>query len=179
MRADWPHRCWFCGVAINNSKTDHKQTSSASSLAFGALYLVLIDLFIVSLAVLFVLFFLGVSGCGAITLRPVQRDHALRMAQVRQVLATDDVHLNAALTDTQAQCDALDTEVTVLTSLTTGAGILAGASGVSAIFTSSTPRLAVSITGAILAVIGGAMPPFTASASQRFTRRCTVNTGGN
>lgn len=117
-------------------------------------------------------------GCGTLTLRPVQHDHALRMAEVRTKLETDDARLAVMLAYTQAQCDSLDSTVTGVTAGSLGVGALAGASGLSSIFTTNTPRLAITITGVVLAVATPVMGYVSTNLAQRFTRKCTVNTGG-
>jgi hypothetical protein len=118
------------------------------------------------------------AGCGSLTLRPVQRDHALRMAQVKEMLGTDDAHLSVMVVNSQAECDALDTKVTAFTASSVVAGVLGGGSGVTSIFTESTPRYVVGGVGVGLSALTALTAYLTVRYSQLFARRCTVNTGG-
>lgn len=117
------------------------------------------------------------SGC-SVSLRPVQRNHALRIAEVTERLGVDQPTLNAALANTQTQCDSLDAKVTAWTATTVVAGVLGGGSGVTSIFTESTPRYVVGGVGVGLAAISALSAYLSVHYSQAYARLCTVNTGG-
>lgn len=118
------------------------------------------------------------SGCGTLSLRPLQRDHIVRMTEVKENLGTDDAHLSVALTNTQAQCDSLDAKVTGLTATSIVVGVLGGGSGVTSIFTESTPRYVVGGVGVALSTLTALTSYLTVHYAQLYARRCTVNAGG-
>ncbi len=120
----------------------------------------------------------SLTGCGGITLRPVQRDHAIRLAQVRALLATDDAHLSVAVSNTKEECDDLDGKVTAWTATGAGLGVLAGGSGLTALFTDSTPRYVTGGVGAGLAAFTAVATFLSTHYAQNYARRCAVNTGG-
>lgn len=121
---------------------------------------------------------LALSGCAGFSLRPVQRNHALRLAEVRERLGTDDARLAAMLASTQAECDALDAKVTGWTATTVVAGVLGGGSGVTSIFTESTSRYVVGGVGVGLAAVSALSAYLSVHYAQGYARRCAVNTGG-
>jgi hypothetical protein len=120
-----------------------------------------------------------VAGCSTITLRPVQRDHAIRKAEVSSKLGVDEPTLNATLAADQAECDALDASVTKWTVLSLVAGGLAGGSGLTTIITDNQiTRYVIGGVGIGVAVLTPVFAFMSASYSQKYARRCAINTGG-
>src|SRR6185369_13816949 len=86
------------------------------------------------------------SGCAALSLRPVQRDHALRKAEITARLGVDSLAIDATLAADREECDALDNKVTAWTGVSIAGGILAGGGGVTTLLTED---------GVARAVVGG------------------------
>jgi hypothetical protein len=120
----------------------------------------------------------ALAGCGSLSLRPVQQDHVVRMAQVKEMLATDDAHLSVSLASSQVECDAIDARVTAFTASSIVVGVLGGGSGVSSLFTEATPRYVVGGVGVGLAAMSALTAYLTVHYAQLYARRCAVNTGG-
>ncbi len=118
------------------------------------------------------------SGCSALSLRPVERNHALRKAEVTQKLGVDEETVNAAVAADQAECDALDNKVTGFTATTVVLAILSGGSGLTSVFTDNTPRYAIGGVGVGLAAGSGLFTYLSTQFAQRYSRRCAVNLGG-
>jgi hypothetical protein len=118
------------------------------------------------------------AGCGHFSLRPVQRDHAIRVAEVKERLGTDDAHLSVMIANTQDQCDSLDAKVTGFTATSIVVGVLGGGSGVTSIFTESTPRYVVGGVGVGLAAMSALTAYLTVHYSQEYAHKCTANVGG-
>jgi hypothetical protein len=130
----------------------------------------------IGLAVATALVFLG--GCGTLTLRPVQTNHALRMSEMTYKLEVPRETLNATIENTQAQCDVLDSRVMGWTGTSIASGILGGGSGLASVFTETTPRYVVGGIGVGLATLAGISAYLSTAYAQKFARRCTVNVGG-
>lgn len=118
------------------------------------------------------------AGCGTLTLRPVQTNHALRKAEVSQKLGVPEETVNAAVAADQAECDALDNKVTGFTATTVVLSILSGGSGVTSIFTDQTPRYATGGVAVGLAASSALFTYLSTQFAQRYSRRCAVNMGG-
>jgi len=117
-------------------------------------------------------------GCGTLSLRPVQPDHALRKAEVTQKLGVDAPTLDTALAADSAHCNALDNTVTGLTATSIGLGVLSGGSGLTALLTDAVPQKATGGVTLGLAVLTSTFAYLTTSFSQKYTRQCAVNVGG-
>ena len=127
---------------------------------------------------LLVLTLLVCTGCGTFSLRPVQRDHAKRIAEVKERLGVDDAHLGGMLATEQAECDALDNKATGWVATTIVAGVLGGGSGLTSVFTNDTPRYVVTGTGIALAAVSALSAYMGSHYAQRYSRECAVNVGG-
>lgn len=118
------------------------------------------------------------SGCGTLTLRPMQRNHDERMAEVRARLNTDDAHLSVMLASTQEECDSLDARATGWTASSVVVGVLGGGSGAASLFTDSTPRYVVGGVGVGLSAVSALSAYMSVHTAQQYARKCSVNTGG-
>lgn len=121
---------------------------------------------------------LCLTGCTGLSLRPVQRNHALRLQEVQEKLGVGAERLNTALAYTQAQCDATDTKVAVWTGTGVVSGALSGGSSLTSIFTGSPARYYVAGAGLGMSVLTAFSAFMSNHYSQIYSRRCTVNTGG-
>jgi Zn-dependent alcohol dehydrogenase len=118
------------------------------------------------------------TGCGTLRLRPVNLDHRARKLEVTQTLSTDEERLNTALKAEQSECDSLDNKVMGWTATTIVAGVLGGAGGVTSLLTDNTPRTVTGSVGVGLAAISALSAYLSTQYAQRYSHRCTVNTGG-
>lgn len=124
-----------------------------------------------------VLFF-ALSGCGSLTLRPVNPDHHARKVEVSERLGIEEPKLDQTLLAEQAECDSLDNKVLGWTATVVVAGVLSGGSGVTSLFTEQVPRYVVGGVGVVLAAVSALSAYLSTQFAQRYARRCTVNTGG-
>ncbi len=122
--------------------------------------------------------FFFLAGCGTLSLRPVQPDHALRKAEIVQKLGVDAPTLDTALVLDQKQCDSLDNTVTGLTASSIALGVLTGGSGLTALLTDAVPPKATGGVTLGLAVLTSTFAYLTTAFSQTYTRKCAVNLGG-
>lgn len=118
------------------------------------------------------------AGCSSISLRPVNPDHHARKMELTQRLGVGEELLNATLAADQAECDKLDNEVTGFTAATVVIGVLGGGSGLTSVFTDSTPRYATAGTSVGLAAFSALFAYLSTSFAQKYARRCAVNAGG-
>lgn len=119
------------------------------------------------------------TGCAALSLRPVQRDHALRKAEVSQKLGVDAPIIDGALAADQAECDALDGKVTGWTATSVVLGAISGGGGLTTVLTDdTTARYVVGGVGIGVAVLTALSAYLATSYSQKYARRCAVNLGG-
>lgn len=118
------------------------------------------------------------SGCSSLTLRPVNANHWMRKTEVMARLGVDETALNQLLPAEQAACDKLDGQVTGWTATALVVGVLSGGSGVTSIFTDSTPRYVVGGVGVGLAATAALAAYMSTTLAQNYARKCTVNTGG-
>lgn len=125
-----------------------------------------------------VIWALLVSGCGGLRLRPDNRNHAERKAEVTQRLNTDPTSLDAVLKAEQQECDSLDNKVLGWTATTIVAGVLGGSGGVTSLLTDSTPRWVTGGIGVGLSALSALSAYLATQYSARYSHRCTVNTGG-
>lgn len=109
---------------------------------------------------------LSIPGCSALYLLPPARQlHPAQAAAVAPMLSS-------------AACAALSREVTAWTATTVVASVLGGGSGVSAIFTAQTPRIAIASTGVGLATLSALSAYLSARFAANYAQGCTVNVGG-
>ncbi len=117
--------------------------------------------------------------CGCLSLRPVQRDHALRKAEVSVRLGVDSPAIDGALAADQAECDALDGKVAGWTAVTVVGGVLGGGGGLTTVLTDDpTARYVVGGLGIAVAAVTALGAYMATATSARYTRRCAVNMGG-
>ncbi len=118
-------------------------------------------------------------GCGSLTLRPVQTNHALRKAEVSQALGVEPQRIDAALQEDQAACDKLDGQVTGWTAVSVVGGALSGGSGLSTLLTDdATARYAIGGVVIGVAAVTAFSAFWTTHLGQKYARRCAVNLGG-
>lgn len=118
------------------------------------------------------------SGCGSLTLRPVNPDHHARKVEVSARLGVSEPKLDQTLQAEQVECDTLDNKVLGWTSVTILGGVLSGGSGVTSMFTADTPRYVVGGIGVALAAISALSAYLSTQYASRYAHRCTVDTGG-
>lgn len=118
------------------------------------------------------------SGCSSLSLRPVNPDHVARKAEVTRRLGIDETNLNQVLKDDQQACDKLDRTVMGWTGTSVAMGSLAGGSGVTSLFTESTSRYVVGGLGIGLAAFAAVSAYLSTAYASKYSRQCTVNTGG-
>jgi hypothetical protein len=87
--------------------------------------------------------------------------------------------LSASIEYTQEQCDRIDSRVMGWAATAIATGVLSSGSGISSIFTESTPRYVVGSIGVGLATLAGISSYLSTAYAQKFARRCTINVGGN
>jgi hypothetical protein len=125
----------------------------------------------------FLSFFL-LASC-SISLRPVQKDHALRRVEIIQKLDVDPVRLDSTLAADKTECDALDGKVTAWTGVSIASGVLAGGGGLTSILTDdSVARYVVGGVGLAVAVVTAVSSYLSTSYASKYSRTCAVNMGG-
>lgn len=118
------------------------------------------------------------AGCGGLSLRPVNPNHVQRKAEVTGRLGIDEPNLNQVLQADQVECDRLDNRVLGWTATSIVLGVAGGGSGVTAMFTESTPRYVTGGIGVGMAALTALSAYMSTQYAQRYARRCTVNLGG-
>ena len=118
----------------------------------------IVSLFLAACVVAFLLFLL--PSCGTFSLISYPK-HSNEMLAVK--------------TPTVApHCVALNRDVIALTASSIGFSVLSSSAGVSAFFTSSTPRYAVIGTGLVLTLGSGITTSLSTSFASNFTQECTT-----
>ena len=114
-----------------------------------------------------------------IRLRPTNRDHNARKAEVAQQLQTPEAKVDDALKANQDECDALDTKKLGWTVTGAISGVLAGSGGLSTILTDN--QIAKYVVGGlsiVVGVVGAAATIMIPHYSALYSHNCTINTGG-
>jgi hypothetical protein len=125
-----------------------------------------------------VVVWLFLTGCGSLTLRPVNPDHAARKLEVTGKLGIDEVNLDQVIKEDKAACDALDNKVIGFTATAVTLGVLGGGSGLTSIFTENTPRYAIGGVGVGLAALTALFSYLSTQFASKYARQCAVNVGG-
>ncbi len=82
--------------------------------------------------------------------------------------------MQVAATSTPAECDKIDSQYVGWTATTVVSGVLSGGSGLSSIFTESTPRYVVGGVGVSLAAVTALSTFMGTHYAQKYTRLCVT-----